>query len=179
MFARSSLIRRRRLKNMIHHLVPSVGREFWGGKKRPHSKVRRQKALSISGRGRGRQRERETTDPFKFALGRIHTRGTQFQEGRDSQTFCDVAVTVKFHCKCDVAKSFRMGPSQGRKVGVEEAWHKKGGSNGHARVRRDKYWYNELCSLRNEWKEGRQFVLIQRWQIRMVRGCEKFLPAVA
>ena len=27
-----------------------------------------------------------------------------------SQRFCDVAVTVKFYCKCDVAKSFRMGP---------------------------------------------------------------------
>ena len=25
-------------------------------------------------------------------------------------SFCDVAVTVKFYCKCDVAKSFRMGP---------------------------------------------------------------------
>ena len=28
-----------------------------------------------------------------------------------SERFCDVAVTVKFYCKCDVAKSFRMGPS--------------------------------------------------------------------
>ena len=27
-----------------------------------------------------------------------------------SQRFCDVTVTVKFYCKCDVAKSFRMGP---------------------------------------------------------------------
>ena len=27
-----------------------------------------------------------------------------------SQRFCDVAVTVTFYCKCDVAKSFRMGP---------------------------------------------------------------------
>ena len=27
-----------------------------------------------------------------------------------SQRFCDVAVTVKFYLKCDVAKSFRMGP---------------------------------------------------------------------
>ena len=28
-----------------------------------------------------------------------------------SQRFCDVAVTVRFYCKCDVAKSFRMGLS--------------------------------------------------------------------
>ena len=27
-----------------------------------------------------------------------------------SERFCDVAVTVKFYCKCDVAKSFRVGP---------------------------------------------------------------------
>ena len=29
-----------------------------------------------------------------------------------SQRFCDVAVTVKFYCKCDVAKSFRMRPTE-------------------------------------------------------------------
>ena len=29
-----------------------------------------------------------------------------------SQRFCVVAVTVKFHCMCDVAKSFRMGPEE-------------------------------------------------------------------
>ena len=30
-----------------------------------------------------------------------------------SQRFCDVTVTVTFYCKCDVAKSFRMGPIDG------------------------------------------------------------------
>ena len=28
-----------------------------------------------------------------------------------SERFCDVALTVKFYCDCDVAKSLRMGPS--------------------------------------------------------------------
>ena len=27
-----------------------------------------------------------------------------------SERFCDVALTVKFYCDCDVAKSLRMGP---------------------------------------------------------------------
>ena len=31
-------------------------------------------------------------------------------KGPHSQRFCDVADTVKFYLKCDVAKSFRMGP---------------------------------------------------------------------
>ena len=30
-----------------------------------------------------------------------------------SERFCDVALTVKFYCDCDVAKSLRMGPRYG------------------------------------------------------------------
>ena len=29
-----------------------------------------------------------------------------------SERFCDVALTVKFYCGCDVAKSLRMGPRE-------------------------------------------------------------------
>ena len=36
-----------------------------------------------------------------------------------SQRFCDVALTVKFYCDCDVAKSLRMGPSADSDCGAE------------------------------------------------------------
>ena len=45
-----------------------------------------------------------------------------------------------------------------RVKGGKWAWKKKkkrkriGWAYTHARARRDKYWYTELCSPRNEWK---------------------------
>ena len=33
-----------------------------------------------------------------------------YNQRSHSERFCDVALTVKFYCDCDVAKSLRMGP---------------------------------------------------------------------
>ena len=46
-----------------------------------------------------------------FSVGEGHMMYPDIKHLRPhSQRFCDVAVTVKFFSKCDVAKSYRMGP---------------------------------------------------------------------
>ena len=65
------------------------------------------------------KRDSRNLEPaFRPALYRIRESGLRRQKelnlrrGRrsHSQRFCDVALTVKFHCDYDVAKSLRMGP---------------------------------------------------------------------
>ena len=39
-----------------------------------------------------------------------------------SERFCDVALTVKFYCDCEVAKSLRMGPRVSGNVREYRDW---------------------------------------------------------